>query len=511
MSALAGKNVLIFQQRQWGIHIGHYLAKQLQAEGCKLAALTSKFTTHQFVLSQKEVKYELVISNDEVMSRPQDYLGEDRYSLEEICEDLGVDSIWPLIYTLRNHVRSYAYKWYYGYRQNVCDEDILAYVRAVYKYIRKIFMEFKPDVIIAPNFVALYHIMMNLYAAKRNIKMIAPCDSKVRGRYIFIRSYKVDDATFFDHLDRLDSGEIDSPNRDNARAYIKQFEESFIEPEYQKAATKLPLKQWIKQEIIPYYEIFLWYTKRSINVHETTGITLDYRPPRIILRDHYSKKRYRKFMDTYDYVPLEKIGKCVFYPLQFQPELQIDVMAPYGSNQLETARQIAMSLPGDYCLVAKEHPAMADKRPPSYIEKLAKTPNVKLIDYRVPSEQILKKADMLICGGGTVIFEAAIYRKPVIQFGNMGTTLRLPNVFKHTDMTTISGRIKEVLAIDLHTDEYVRRMENFVAAAFDTSFDANYRSLWKEGADNQIGELWDALREEICRCLEYTKAANASG
>jgi len=57
--------------------------------------------------------------------------------------------------------------------------------------------------------------------------------------------------------------------------------------------------------------------------------------------------------------------------LQFQPEASIDVMAPFFSNQIETARQIAMSMPDDYVLVTKEHPAMVELRPPSYLEDRA--------------------------------------------------------------------------------------------------------------------------------------------
>ena len=87
---LKGKRVLIFQQRGWAINIGHFLAKKLQAEGCRLAALTLKNTTHEFILNQKEVKYDLIISNDEVVSNPKKYLGEDDFSLKEICDSLGV-------------------------------------------------------------------------------------------------------------------------------------------------------------------------------------------------------------------------------------------------------------------------------------------------------------------------------------------------------------------------------------------------------------------------------------
>src|SRR3989338_4306014 len=150
MSDLKGKRILIFQQRGWAINTGHFLAKKLQEEGCRLAALTLKRTTHEYIVNQKEVSYETVISNDEIMGNPKRYLNGEIFPIEKICEELGLDSIWPIINSLRNHVRSYKDKYYYSFKQNVPDEEILDYVIAVYKCIQYIFETFKPDFIISP-------------------------------------------------------------------------------------------------------------------------------------------------------------------------------------------------------------------------------------------------------------------------------------------------------------------------------------------------------------------------
>ena len=177
--------------------------------------------------------------------------------------------------------------------------------------------------------------------------------------------------------------------------------------------------------------------------------------------------------------------------------MNMDVVAPFFGNQIETARQVAMSLPDDYTLAVKEHPEMLGLRPPSYIEKVARTPNVKLIDYRISSEEVLKKADLIISTSGTTISEAAFLKKPVIQLGNLGTTLKLPNVFKHTDMTTLATKIKEILKIDLNTAEYERRLENFVAAVYDTGFDFKYGTVWAKGTGDNMENIWTIYKKEI--------------
>ena len=198
--------------------------------------------------------------------------------------------------------------------------------------------------------------------------------------------------------------------------------------------------------------------------------------------------------------PFDKIKKYAYFPLQFQPEETIDVRAPYFANQIETARLVAMSLPDDYTLVVKEHPGMIGKRPPSYIEKVARTVNVKLIDYRIPTEKVLKGATLVISPSSTTIAEAAFLKIPAIQLGDLGTTLKLPNVTHHTDMTTLSKKIRGVISNSLETDEYERRLENYVAAVFDTGFDYNYIKAWEQNMKD-MDELWNIYKNEIKRIL----------
>lgn len=467
-----------------------------------MAALTFKRTTHAFMINQKEVKYDLVINNDEIMGRPKDYLAGDSYSLKEICEALGVDTIWPIVMTLRNHVKCYKDKYYYGFKQNVPDEEIIDFVMAVYKYIKVFFDEFNPDIIIAPNHVSLPHIMFNLFARKRGVRMFAVTSSKVQGYNIFTYDYYESEGAFHDRVDALNASRAKTENLERAKEYIREFRDTFKQPDSIKnLLEKKPLIKRIRHELSPYRKIYDWYTKKQINFLESTGITIDYRPPSIILRDHYCEKKYKKFMDNFDYYPFEKIKKFVYFPLQFQPEASIDVLSPYFSNQIETARQIAMSLPDDYVLVAKEHPAMVGKRPPSYIEKIARTPNVKFIDYRISSEEVLKRTDLVVAPIGTAFTEAAFLGKPVIQLGNLGTTLKLPNVFKHTDMTKLCQKIKEVLKVNLKTEEYERKLENFVAAAYDTGFNFRYEVVWRYGKGDNMENFWQIYKEEIEKTL----------
>ena len=501
MQELKNKRILILQQRGWGMNIGHFLAKKLQAEGAILAAFTSKTSTNEFVRGQTEVKYEIIMNHDEIMSEPEKFLGNKKISLKEICGELGVPSVWPFVWSVRMFVRSYKDKYYYGFKKGVPDRVIINYIKGVFYNVKKMLDDFRPDLIIAPNFVGLYHIMFNLLAKKRGIKMAALTDSKVQGIYIFSHSYNDDEGVFYDRLDELNNNLAKSPNMERAKKYITACRGKLRQPydmEYFFKITRqnLGLKQKIRHWGAPYYRILEWFIKRPKNPWKSIDISTEYRPPRIIWRDHFCHDQNKKFMETLRYEPFEKIGKFVYFPLQVQPEMTIDVLAPFFSNQIEVARLAAMSLPDDYVLVIKEHPAMVGYRPISYIRKISQLVNVKFIDYRISSEEVLKKADLVISPSSTTVAEAAFFNKPAIQLGNLGTTLKLPNVFKHSDMPTLAQKIKQVLAVDLKTVEYENKLENFVAAAYDAGVDTDYLAAWERGEKNNMELLWQAYKKE---------------
>lgn len=501
MNELNGKKIIIFQQRGWAMTVGQYLAEKLQEQGCRLAALTLKKETHQKIINQNKVKYDYIINVDEILENPEKFTGNNNISLEEICRELNIDSIWPMLTSNRLLTKSYKDKFYYSFRQNVPDEFIVNYVKAHYMALRDLFEKFKPDAVFAAAFIYDGHIMLSLLADKYNIPIISIADSKVQGYYMFTNSYNTESGPFFDQLENLNNNKVETKNRNKAREYIRGFRKKFKNPVYAAAQSEEEsfIKK-IKHSLSPYKQIFLWYAKgRYKNRISNLGVSIDCKPPRIILRDYYCKKKYKKFLDNFDYYPLEKISKCAYFPLQFQPEGAIDLSAPYFSNQIETARQIAMSLPDDYTLAVKEHPGMAGLRTPAYLKKLANTPNVKLIDYRINSDEILKKADIIISPSGTSIAEAAFFNKPAVQLGNLGTTLKLPNVFHHTDMATLSKKIKELLSMDLNNSEYERRLENYVAAAFDAGFNINYHKAWEGKGEGSRGYLIDLFISEIKR------------
>jgi hypothetical protein len=497
--SLSGRRVFIFQQRGWARNIGHGLAKILQYDGATLAAFTMKKSTDIFIRSQSEVKYDFIISDDAILEDPEEFLNGTEHSLDTICEELNIDSVWIPAYSQRRQMRDYDEAYYYSHRQKVPDDRIIIHVKAIYEMCRRVLDDFKPHAIIVPIFGGLPHIFMNIMARQRGIPMFGITDTKISGIFCFTHSYVDDAGPFVERIDQLNSGAYRSENLDEAAKYIgenrKTLSTTRSMARYGKMSRRSPYREFrrllgdIRRE------------HNSPNFVKGLGSSIDARKKRVIIRDFFRRKQFERATDSMKYASFDDVGKFAYFPLQTEPEASIDVYGPRFNNQIETARQIAMSLPGEMTLVVKDHPAMRGYRSPSYLEKLARTPNITLVDSKLSSNAVLARANVVISITGTVLMEAALLRVPTIQLGDLNPTLRLPNVTHHTDLSTLSKIILEVSKLDLTTPEYEQGLMNYVAAAYDSGFTTDIHRAWEEGKPEELPEIYSLFRNELLRCL----------
>ncbi|TAK30034.1 MAG: hypothetical protein EPO21_19995 [Chloroflexota bacterium] len=110
--------------------------------------------------------------------------------------------------------------------------------------------------------------------------------------------------------------------------------------------------------------------------------------------------------------------RFVYFPLHFQPEATTLVCAPFHVDQLNLIEQLARSLPVNMLLYVKEHPVSLGRRPISYYQRIKKLSNVRLINASVDSHELIRQAAATITITGTAGWEALLYERPVIYFGN---------------------------------------------------------------------------------------------
>jgi hypothetical protein len=493
------KKIFIFQQREWHNRIGNFLAQSLIKDGYDLGCITFKKNIHARILEYHQDLYKIIISHDQIVENPEKYILEEykNISLKQITEELNIESIWQLAQSARHHTKSYKKKFYYGFEQNKTDEEIELYFKALYFTAKRVYEEFKPDLIFTPNFVSLPHTIFNLYFKSKKVIMIGTVDCKVGGKDIFTYDYLNRDSNFIRLLKQLNQKSEISYDLSKVNKHIEESKNKMINDKYMLAQLdsfyfKGPIRHFLRFLKDSYISLRF----KNVNRVEGLGPTPDDRTFAIILRDNLALLKNIFFEKKIKYHDLNRVGKFAYFPLQVQPESTIDCISPLYTNQIETARQIALQLPPDYTLVVKDHPWMYGARDIKYLNKIAKIPNIKLIDFRVNSLDVLSKAKILIVAGGSVAYEAAILKVPCLQLGELGTTLYLPNVFKRDISVRLKEQIENILLQGFGND-YDFKLRNYIYAGLTIGIDSTHRTSWEEKKAVNLDSTYEILKSEI--------------
>ena len=491
------KKILIYNGRDWGIAVGHKIALRLiEDHKFKIGCITSKISTNNFIKKKENFIYDYHLFLNDIIVNPEKFILENKnlipknkeLNLDFICEELGIDTIWPYTQLLRDHVRSFSEKFYYSFRQSENDEQIILLIKALYLMCLKIYLEFKPDLMITPNYVATQHVMLDLYFKKKNIKTISISSLGLKKIGIFTNSYNDQNCNFNKELDKLNSQEKLLQNDLQAKELIvKTLNEIKINKIVLK---KLNIKFFLKGLI------YILRRIRRGNVIKKNIQTSDSATLITNTKNFFSECFYINKINKFEFDKLEDLNNFIYLPLQSQPEQTVDSYAPNFNNQIETARLIGMNLPKDYYLVVKDHPNMFGLRPPSYLDKIQRSPNVKLINYDISNYDILKKSKLMIGFSGSTFLEASLLNIPSILLGNIGTVERLPNVYKHNDISTITQKIIYILSVE-RDPKYNEKLLNYFKCALAHGMDVeNYWNLWS-WQDGNFNKFYEEIIKEI--------------
>ena len=490
------KKIFIFQQREWANRIGVHLARKFQENNYELGCLTFKRSTHFNITNDNEIKYHIVISNDDIYETPGIFIDKD-LNLEKICDELGINSIWELIYSDRNLSNSYDKNLHFNFKKKLNDKHMINVFKAIYCTCEKIYRDFKPDLILAPNFPALTHLIFYHFFKNKQIKMLGISDTKVGDYQAIYYDYNNEDGMFhYEHKklineksinDEQINNIIDNFYQDNFHAYKKFNEKEFFSQLFRDFLRD------VNASLKSYFNKLKRINESKLFNHQTNKIIPIIRYYIVMLFRAISEKKIK-----YDEIKNEE--EFAYMPLQLQPEASMDIQSTKYSNQIETARQIAMNLPSNMCLYIKDHPAMYGLRKKTYLLKLKSLPNVRLINFRTPTKDILKKSKILISATGSTFFEAAIIRKPSIILGSLGDIIKLPNIEKLDEFKNLKKLIEKKIKENLNTDEYTLNLKKYIKAVLLSGFNENYVRVWQKNTslkEDQINYIFDKLNKAI--------------
>lgn len=161
-----------------------------------------------------------------------------------------------------------------------------------------------------------------------------------------------------------------------------------------------------------------------------------------------------------------KNQKYIFYPLHFQPEVSTLWYGKWYVNQINLIELLAKSIPADHLLYVKEHSGHKGSKPKQFYKEIDKIPNVRLIHPNSNTFELIKNSSLIATITGTVGFEALIYKKPVITFGNV-----YYNACKEVINIKDPTKIPEIIKASINRKLNEKNINKFIYSLLESSYD----------------------------------------
>jgi hypothetical protein len=340
----------------------------------------------------------------------------------------------------------------------------------------------KPDAILLPNIGGIVPLLMYNYAKKNGLKILYISTASTKNRFVISEAYSQ-----FTDVEKNFKKRTLNRTKDKfymeAKEYVENFRKNPIPYNSDADPKKQPVYRFQQLE-------FLW-PKKFLNSlrwllhllyeHFTTPYRFDYSyiHPWFYFQDHL-KRKIRNLIGVADlYDKLDWKEDFVFFPLHYEPEISLLLLAPFATDQINVIKNTARSLPVHYKLYVKEHPLMVPFRPRSYYKEIKKIPNVKLINPIVPSWEIINKAKLVTTITGSSAWEGLMLKKPAIVFGDQFYNC-LSMIKKSTEPEKLPYLVKEQLENFRYNEE---ELLNFLAAILEDSASLDLFQLWERETD----------------------------
>lgn len=132
-----------------------------------------------------------------------------------------------------------------------------------------------------------------------------------------------------------------------------------------------------------------------------------------LYRSYVLRRLQKKYYHIFSDEELSSF-KYIYYPFHVDPEIVLNVMAPFWHNQLNTIKILSYNLPFGYKLLVREHRYNVGRRCTKYLKQLSQLPGVVLIDAYDNQYKYMKHADLVVTVNGTSGFEGIMLQKPVL-------------------------------------------------------------------------------------------------
>ena len=189
------------------------------------------------------------------------------------------------------------------------------------------------------------------------------------------------------------------------------------------------------------------------------------------VNDIFRQRRRERFIEKKFLKEFNKKDKFVLFLLAVDFESSTLLDTAFYINQIEVAKNIVKSLPIEYKLLVKEHPAagLRSWRKIDVYKELISTPNIIPIHHSANTEELIKKSSLVISLSGSTSLDAVFFEKPSIVFVDTDYSM-IPEVRKIDKIENLSNTIHD--ALKTKVDQ--KNIEKYIQFIEKNSFDYNF-------------------------------------
>lgn len=168
------------------------------------------------------------------------------------------------------------------------------------------------------------------------------------------------------------------------------------------------------------------------------------RSPLDSAKDYVRRRRNYLFNQSIKLLCSPPRTPFVFFGFHMQPEMGIDVWAPFYSDQLHVIDCISRALPPTHRLLVKLHRIDSDNWSNAQLASIKAKPGVDIVSPNADTYEFLRRADIVFSIQGTIALESALLGRQVITFGETMYE-DLPTVTRVVNLTDLPGLVRKKL------------------------------------------------------------------
>lgn len=429
------KKILFFLDKDW-IHFGiaKYISDKLDANFYGIVDLDTH--SSNFFKDQDLMKFEKIWYYQEYIKNQN---SPDLLYLKNFEEKYDLN-IWEIALSERFFIH---YNPYHHFSYN----EILYILEKECRLFEQILDEINPDFLIIKITDSHQSHLLHQLCKSKGIKTLMLGWTRFGNR-----------CALYDEFDKFDN--FDTSGKKRTQEELQNFLHTFHSTKAAKPMIKSKITTSLR--IKKYFKYLLLLNKsdvKSYYPHYGKNIIS------VLIQFSSLKRKIRKqFIDKNFKRNINQNTPFVYYPLHVEPERSLLLVAPYFTNQLETLTNISKSLPIDYKLYVKEHPAMelAGWRSTSFYKELKNLLNVELIHPSISGDEMIKNSSLVITIGGSAGAESIFYGKPCIVFSDVSYSM-VSTVKKVENIEELPLMIRELLGknVDMESlNDYVNLVKN---------------------------------------------------